>query len=81
MLVALKEGAIAGAGLDVLADEPPQLPSELAALDNVIITPHAAFYSEESNEELRVKSAREIARALTEGQPLHWVNRPAPSQA
>ena len=79
LFVALSEGALGGAGLDVLTDEPPQLPSRLAALDNVIITPHAAFYSEESMVELRRKSVGEIIHALTAGAPLHWVNRPAGS--
>jgi len=45
-------------------------------LSNVIVTPHAAFYSEQSNDELRAKSAREIVRTLTVGEPAHWVNRP-----
>ena len=73
---ALTDGTIAGAGLDVLADEPPTFPNELLTLSNVIVTPHAAFYSEQSNDELRAKSAREIVRTLTVGEPAHWVNRP-----
>lgn len=81
LLVALQDGAIAAAGLDVLADEPPKLPSQLAALGNVIITPHAAFYSEESMVELRQKSVGEIIHTLTEGTPLHWVNRPTTTNA
>jgi D-3-phosphoglycerate dehydrogenase len=81
LLVALRDGVIAGAGLDVLADEPPKLPSQLAALGNVIITPHAAFYSEESMVELRQKSVGEIIHTLTEGTPLHWVNRPTTTNA
>jgi D-3-phosphoglycerate dehydrogenase / 2-oxoglutarate reductase len=74
---ALQDGTIAGAGLDVLEDEPPTLPNSLLTLSNVIVTPHAAFYSEQSNVELRRKSAQEIVRALTVGKPLHWVNRPS----
>jgi D-3-phosphoglycerate dehydrogenase len=73
---ALSDGAIAGAGLDVLADEPPTFPVALLTLSNVIVTPHAAFYSEQSNDELRSKSAKEIVRTLTDGEPAHWVNRP-----
>ncbi|EJN02898.1 2-hydroxyacid dehydrogenase [Herbaspirillum sp. YR522] len=38
---ALKAGRIAGAGLDVFANE-PNIPAELAALDNVVLTPHMA---------------------------------------
>jgi D-3-phosphoglycerate dehydrogenase / 2-oxoglutarate reductase len=73
---ALSDGIIAGAGLDVLADEPPTFPVALLTLANVIVTPHAAFYSEQSNDELRSKSAKEIARTLIDGEPAHWVNRP-----
>ena len=73
---ALSDGTIAGAGLDVLADEPPAFPNALLTLSNVIVTPHAAFYSEQSNDELRSKSAKEIVRTLTVGEPAHWVNRP-----
>jgi D-3-phosphoglycerate dehydrogenase len=73
---AVNDGIIAGAGLDVLADEPPTFPVALLTLDNVIVTPHAAFYSEQSNDELRSKSAKEIVRTLIDGEPAHWVNRP-----
>ena len=44
---ALAEGRIAGAGLDVLEQEPPEPTNPLLCLDNVVITPHVAAYSDE----------------------------------
>jgi D-3-phosphoglycerate dehydrogenase len=73
---ALKQGVIAGAALDVTEQEPPSFPLSLNELDNVLITPHAAYYSESSEPELRTKAVREVIRTLTEGQPKFWVNAP-----
>ena len=77
LLTVLQEGRLAGAGLDVLADEPPSFPLALAALDNVVLTPHTAWYSDDAMPELRRKAAQEVARALTEGRPKFWVNQRA----
>ena len=69
---ALKEGWIAGAGLDVLENEPEGL--ELAGQHpNCLITPHSAFYSQESMEELRRLSAV-VAREALEGRFINVVN-------
>jgi D-3-phosphoglycerate dehydrogenase len=76
LLEALKQGVIAGAALDVTEQEPPVFPLPLAALDNVLITPHAAYYSESSEPELRAKAVREVIRTLTEGKPKFWINQP-----
>ncbi len=72
---ALSNKVIAGAALDVLNTEPPKMPFPLAELENVILTPHAAFVSEDAIPELRRKAAQEIVRTLTEGKPKFWVNR------
>ena len=71
---ALERGIIGGAGIDVLENEPPQDLAALADVPNLLLTPHAAFYSEESMRELREKSSREIVRVLTGKAPLYQVN-------
>lgn len=72
---ALKEKSIAGAGVDVIEGVPPmakELP--LLHLDNLIITPHSAWYSEESMKELRKSAVQEIVRVLSGHIPLSLVN-------
>ncbi len=71
---ALREGVIAGAGIDVLPTEPPPPDSPLLQLANLILTPHAAFYSEESLLDLQVMAAQEVARVLTGQRPVSVVN-------
>jgi len=61
---ALKDGWISGAGLDVLQEEPPDKDNPLLFLDNVVITPHTAFYSEEAMEEVRRRAAQEVVQVL-----------------
>jgi len=73
---ALKSGKIAGAGLDVLEKEPPTAEDEILKLDNVILSPHAAFYSEQSEAQLRESSFLEVVRVLKGEKPKHPVNKP-----
>lgn len=61
---ALDAGQLAGAALDVMTEEPPPR-SPLFGRDNVIITPHTSFYSEESLVELQVKAAQEVVAVLS----------------
>jgi len=70
---AIREGIIAGAGLDVIGSEPPDDP-ELAGMKNVLITPHAAFYSRESFIECRRTSALLVKRFLETGKIVNLVN-------
>jgi len=71
---ALQSKRIAGAGLDVFETEPPLPESPLRKLDNVVLSDHAAWYSEESMAELKTKAAQNIVAALTTGKPIHHVN-------
>jgi D-3-phosphoglycerate dehydrogenase len=71
---ALQRGWIAGAAMDVFV--PERLPEHhpLLQLPNVIVTPHVAFYSEESVLELEVKAAESVAAVLAGRRPPHVVN-------
>lgn len=64
LLEALEAGKIAGAGLDVLESEPPDADDPLLRRDDVVITPHTAWYSEESQADLSEGVARAVAAVL-----------------
>ncbi|WP_309091711.1 C-terminal binding protein [Domibacillus sp.] len=64
LIDALEQGVIAGAALDVTEEEPVSKTSPLLQMDNVIITPHSAWYSEEAMVELRQKAAKNIVQVL-----------------
>lgn len=71
---ALEGGKIAGAGIDVLKKEPPAKDSPLLALDNAIITPHIAWYSEESFERDMIQGMDELISVLDGHRPRYIVN-------
>jgi len=79
LLRALEEEWIAGAALDVLQHEPPAADHPLQRFANVILTPHVAFYSEESVQELQRKAAEEVVRALSGRPPRSPVNSIGPA--
>ena len=66
---ALREGRLAGAALDVVEQEPIPLDHPLIGQPNCILTPHVAFYSEESTIELQEKACRQVVKALTGQRP------------
>jgi len=70
---ALDQKLIAGAALDVMEKEPPGT-SPLFGRDNIIVTPHTSFYSEESLVDLQTKAAEEVVRVLSGQTPRNPVN-------
>jgi D-3-phosphoglycerate dehydrogenase len=65
LIAALDSGHLGGAALDVVTTEPLAKDSALIGRDNVILTPHTAFYSVEALEELQTKCASDVARVLS----------------
>jgi len=65
LVTALDSGHLGGAALDVVTTEPLPKDSVLLGRDNVILTPHTAFYSVEALEELQSKCANDVARVLS----------------
>ncbi|MCL5073689.1 MAG: C-terminal binding protein, partial [Actinobacteria bacterium] len=64
LINALKESLIAGAGLDVFEQEPLSNDNPLLKMENVILTPHCGWYTEDSIIDLKIKAAQEIIRVL-----------------
>jgi D-3-phosphoglycerate dehydrogenase len=71
---ALKEGLIAGAGIDVTVDEPMLPDNELLTLPNVILTGHSAWYSVTSEADLYRRPATQVVQALKGSWPTYAVN-------
>jgi len=74
LVKALQEGWIAGAGLDVLEQEPPEPTNPLLKLENVILTPHVASASSRFDPVRRRRVGREIALVLSGRWPMSCVN-------
>jgi len=71
---ALLKEQIAGAGLDVFEKEPIPNNSPLLKLNNVILSDHTSWYSEESLKELKTKAAMNVLAVLEGGKPIYPVN-------
>jgi phosphoglycerate dehydrogenase-like enzyme len=71
---ALRSGHLFGAGFDAFGNEPLEAESPLRGLDNIILSPHAGHWSEESWNETRRKVLEEVARILRGEHPRNPVN-------
>ena len=78
VIEALRAGRIRAAALDVLAVEPPAAGQLSGDVKGLLVTPHMAYYSEESIAESQQKAATQIIKVLTGGQPDYPV-RPGPA--
>jgi D-3-phosphoglycerate dehydrogenase / 2-oxoglutarate reductase len=82
LLAALESGEIAGAGLDVFAEEPADhdgpatFDNPLCKRDDVLSPPHVAWYSVEADERRRKTAAADVQRVLRVDQPENAVNEP-----
>jgi D-3-phosphoglycerate dehydrogenase / 2-oxoglutarate reductase len=75
LVKALKEKWIAGAGIDVFEKEPISINDPLLKMDNVILTPHTAFYSDASDIRVRTSVAQEAVRIALGHLPKNIVNK------
>jgi glycerate dehydrogenase len=73
LAAALRDGAIAGAALDVLAMEPPPADHPLIGLPSCLITPHNAWMSREARQRIMQTTFENVKAALA-GKPQHVVN-------
>ncbi|WP_262175315.1 C-terminal binding protein [Haloarcula laminariae] len=74
LAAALREGTIAAAGLDVLGTEPPEADHPLLGLDNCIVTPHAAWYSEEARDDLNATVVENVRAGLAGETPPNYID-------
>jgi phosphoglycerate dehydrogenase-like enzyme len=77
---ALEKGWIAGAGIDVYEKEPPDYDNRLFKFENVVLTPHIAYYTKEAIERLEMSAAKEAIRMLKGELPQNLVNKELLSQ-
>ena len=74
IIIALSTNEIAGAGLDVMESEPPKENDALLELNNVIITPHMAGVTSESNSRSALFAFENVSRAIAKKEILSVVN-------
>jgi len=74
---ALQEGRLAGAALDVFAQEPPSEDSPLLHCDKVVLTPHVAGSTAEAQRDTAVEVAQQVLQVLAGHIPRYPVNAPS----
>jgi D-3-phosphoglycerate dehydrogenase len=74
LVEALQRGLIAGAGIDVFEKEPPPADLELLKMDNAVLSPHIAWYSEEGGQDIRIMIMEDVKAVLQGRPPRHVVN-------
>ncbi len=75
LIKALEEKWIAGAGLDVFEQEPVDSNNPLLKMNNVVVTPHSAYYSDNALKRVRTSVGKEAARVLSGKWPQNVVNK------
>jgi len=75
LIKALREKWIAGAGIDVFEQEPVASNNPLLKMDNVVVTPHNAGWSDAAGQRARLWVGQEAVRVLTGRWPKNWVNK------
>jgi phosphoglycerate dehydrogenase-like enzyme len=70
---ALDAGELAGAALDVMTQEPPNVSNRLLRHPRTIVTPHVAWYSDRAEEELRHRGIRAVVDVLSGREPADLV--------
>jgi D-3-phosphoglycerate dehydrogenase len=68
LAASLRSGHLGGAALDVVDVEPLD-PTRIQGVPNLLVTPHMAYYSEESLQESQRKAATQVAKVLTGIEP------------
>jgi D-3-phosphoglycerate dehydrogenase len=74
LIEALRMGILGGAGLDTYEQEPPEAGNPLLEMENVLCSPHCAWYSEQAIETLQKKAADEVVAVLSGNRPQYQVN-------
>ena len=74
LIQALQDGEIAGAGLDVLEDEPTGLNNPLLTMDNVVVTPHMAGSTEERVERALLSSFENARKVMRGEEPSQQID-------